>query len=57
MFLPEDHPPFEDEEKAEETRLCASRDREDRGVLNIIMILTVRTMKNSIDLQIYSKLG
>ena len=29
----------EDEEKAEETRLlCASRDREDRGVLNIIMI-------------------
>ena len=30
MFLPEDHPPFEDEEKAEETRLCASRDdRED----------------------------
>ncbi len=38
VFLPAD--PFEDEEKAEETRLlCASRDREDRGVLNIIIII------------------
>ena len=37
VFLPADDP-FEDEEKAEETRLCASRDREDRvGVLNIII--------------------
>ena len=30
VFLPADDP-FEDEEKAEETRLCASRDREDRA--------------------------
>ena len=37
VFLPAD--PFEDEEKAKETRLCASRDREDRGVLNIIIII------------------
>ena len=40
MFLPEDHPPFEDEEKAEETRLCASRDdREEDVRANILRVV------------------
>jgi len=46
VFLPAEDP-FEDEEKAEETRLCASRDREDRGVLNFIIITRRRRRRRS----------
>ena len=50
MFLPEDHPPFEDEEKAEETRLCASRDdREEDVRANIITSRIMKTLLENIE--------
>jgi len=50
VFLPEKDLPFEDEEKAEETRLCASRDdREEDVRANIITSRIMKTILENIE--------